>query len=228
MAGVTPSHVPAHNGEALPAPAAAGNAVGSPLPFGYDPVTTDPDGVTDSRWRGVGVDRPSRSNLSPAQYAGPRSDLDIPSYVSGYFDGEGCFTVSISPRSTLRTGWEVRPSASVSQNAERRQVLDLVLQYFLLRLHSSRSKRQDAEVGKSQPRRPDAWRASALPSVPDALDEAARLRALRRDLWPHGRRRSSGRGWLDRDSQDRRGHEPERNAKVRSAGDCPRHCEVKA
>jgi hypothetical protein len=30
----------------------------------------------------------------------------------------------------LRTGWEVRPSASVSQNAERRQVLDLVLQYF--------------------------------------------------------------------------------------------------
>jgi hypothetical protein len=104
--------------------------VGSPLPSRHDPVTTDPEGDEDPRRRGAGAARVTRANLPPAQYAGPRSDLDIPSYISGYFDGEGCFTVSISPRTRLRTGWEVRPSVSVSQNADRRQVLDIVAQYF--------------------------------------------------------------------------------------------------
>ena len=56
------------------------------------------------------------TNLSPRQHAGPRKEiLDLPSYISGYFDGEGCFTVSISPRAKLRVGWETRPSVSVSQ-----------------------------------------------------------------------------------------------------------------
>ena len=44
-------------------------------------------------------------------------------YISGYVDGEGCFTVSISPRAKLRAGWEVRPSFSVSQNGDRAEVL---------------------------------------------------------------------------------------------------------
>jgi len=70
------------------------------------------------------------ANLWSTQYAGSRSQIDINSYLSGYFDGEGCFTVSISPRSTLRVGWEVRPSVSVSQNADRREVLDLALKRF--------------------------------------------------------------------------------------------------
>jgi len=56
--------------------------------------------------------------------------MDIPSYISGYVDGEGCFTVSFSPRPTLRVGWEVRPSFSVSQNADRSEVLLLMRQYF--------------------------------------------------------------------------------------------------
>jgi hypothetical protein len=45
-------------------------------------------------------------------------------------DGEGCFTVSISPRSTLRVGWEVRPSASVSQNGDRAEVLLAIQEHF--------------------------------------------------------------------------------------------------
>ena len=53
-----------------------------------------------------------------------------PSYVSGYVDGEGCFTVSFSPRRKLRVGWEVRPSFSVSQNADRGEVLVLMREYF--------------------------------------------------------------------------------------------------
>ena len=40
----------------------------------------------------------------------PAGLMDISSYISGYVDGEGCFTVSFSPRRKLRTGWEVRPS----------------------------------------------------------------------------------------------------------------------
>jgi hypothetical protein len=56
--------------------------------------------------------------------------MDLPSYISGYVDGEGCFTVSISPRKTLLVGWEVRPSVSVSQNGDRSEVLLLMQQYF--------------------------------------------------------------------------------------------------
>ncbi len=65
------------------------------------------------------------------QYAGSRQgDVDVPSYISGYVDGEGCFTVSIAPRPTLLVGWEVRPSISVSQNGDRSEVLLLMQQYF--------------------------------------------------------------------------------------------------
>jgi hypothetical protein len=70
------------------------------------------------------------ANLPPAQHAGSRTAIDFPSYLSGYFDGEGCFTVSISPRAKLRVGWEVRPSVSVSQNEDRSQVLHMVESYF--------------------------------------------------------------------------------------------------
>jgi LAGLIDADG DNA endonuclease family protein len=56
--------------------------------------------------------------------------VDLPSYISGYVDGEGCFTVSIAPRSRLMVGWEVRPSVSVSQNGDRPEVLFAIQQYF--------------------------------------------------------------------------------------------------
>src|SRR6266540_1806890 len=56
--------------------------------------------------------------------------MDIRPYISGYVDGEGCFTISFSPRSKLRVGWEVRPSFSASQNADRAEVLLLMREYF--------------------------------------------------------------------------------------------------
>jgi hypothetical protein len=71
------------------------------------------------------------ANLWTRQYAGSRQGLtDLPSYISGYVDGEGCFNVSISPRPTLRVGWEVRPSLSVSQNGDRSEVLLDIQRYF--------------------------------------------------------------------------------------------------
>jgi len=49
--------------------------------------------------------------------------IHLPSYVSGYVDGEGCFCVSLRPQSRNRIGWEVRPSFSVSQNNDRAELL---------------------------------------------------------------------------------------------------------
>jgi hypothetical protein len=63
--------------------------------------------------------------------AGPRHSREfLSAYISGYVDGEGCFTVSISPRAKLAVGWEVRPSLSVSQNGDRAEVLQLIKAYF--------------------------------------------------------------------------------------------------
>ena len=52
--------------------------------------------------------------------------MNLPSYISGFADGEGCFCVSFQPSRRHRFGWEVRPSFSVSQNAERAELLTKV------------------------------------------------------------------------------------------------------
>src|SRR5881394_4437592 len=63
--------------------------------------------------------------------AGPWSSREfLSAYISGYVDGEGCFTVSISPRAKLLVGWEVRPSFSVSQNGDRAEVLHALQAHF--------------------------------------------------------------------------------------------------
>ena len=49
--------------------------------------------------------------------------MDVTSYISGFIDGEGCFCVSFQPSTRHRFGWEIRPSFSVSQNADRAQLL---------------------------------------------------------------------------------------------------------
>jgi hypothetical protein len=71
------------------------------------------------------------ANLQSRQYAGPcKGAIHLPSYISGYFDGEGCFTVSFSPREKLNVGWETRPSVSVSQNRDRSEVISEIAGYF--------------------------------------------------------------------------------------------------
>ena len=52
--------------------------------------------------------------------------MDLNSYISGFVDGEGCFCVSFQPSERHRFGWEVRPSFSVSQNADRAQLLYVI------------------------------------------------------------------------------------------------------
>jgi len=98
------------------------------------------------------------TNLQLGQYADSLQAVDVPSYISGYVDGEGCFSVSISPRPTLRVGWEVRPSLSVSQNGDRAEVLLLIQEFF--------------ECGTLRPDRSDKtlkWEVRSLPLLVDRV-----------------------------------------------------------
>ena len=50
----------------------------------------------------------------------------LDSYIAGYVDGEGSFHVAVQRNPSTRAGWQLVPEFHVSQNAERRQVLDLI------------------------------------------------------------------------------------------------------
>ena len=52
----------------------------------------------------------------------------LDAYIAGYVDGEGSFHVAIQRNPSARTKWQLVPEFHVSQNAERRQVLDLIKQ----------------------------------------------------------------------------------------------------
>ena len=56
--------------------------------------------------------------------------MDLNSYISGFVDGEGCFCVSFQPSKRHRFGWEVRPSFSVSQNADRAEPLHVIQRHW--------------------------------------------------------------------------------------------------
>jgi hypothetical protein len=58
------------------------------------------------------------------------NDRNVAEYISGFVDGEGCFSVSFSKRSRFSVGWETKPSFSVSQNYDRAQPLFLMQRHF--------------------------------------------------------------------------------------------------
>lgn len=51
-------------------------------------------------------------------------------YISGYVDGEGCFSISFLVRKKIRIGIETRASFSVSQNEDRSEVLFLMQKHL--------------------------------------------------------------------------------------------------
>jgi hypothetical protein len=55
---------------------------------------------------------------------------NIAEYISGYVDGEGCFSISFSRRKKLLIGWETKPSFAVGQNYDRAEVIELLKKYF--------------------------------------------------------------------------------------------------
>ena len=67
------------------------------------------------------------------QYVGSRSkkeSMDFSFYITGFADGEGCFSISFNRRAKLKTGIEVRPSFSIAQNKRSLQVLKDIHTYF--------------------------------------------------------------------------------------------------
>lgn len=90
-----------------------------------DPVTTDPRSNDQGE---IAASIPvTRNKFTTAITRRPQI---VSPYISGYVDGEGCFTVSVSPRPKLTTGWEIRPSFSVSQNHDRSELLYCMTGYF--------------------------------------------------------------------------------------------------
>ena len=59
-----------------------------------------------------------------------KNKRNIHEYISGYVDGEGCFSISFSKREKFLVGWETKPSFSVSQNEDRAQILFLMQKLF--------------------------------------------------------------------------------------------------
>jgi len=67
------------------------------------------------------------------QHVGSRNDkvsMEFGSYIAGFVDGEGCFSVSFTRRARLKTGIEVRPSFSISQNRKSLRALQRIKAYF--------------------------------------------------------------------------------------------------
>ena len=48
------------------------------------------------------------------------------SYIAGYVDGEGSFSVSVQRNASCRVGFQLVPEFHVSQNGDRAQVLELI------------------------------------------------------------------------------------------------------
>jgi hypothetical protein len=160
--------------------------------------------------------RHCRDNLRMRSDAGPLVSREfLSAYISGYADGEGCFTVSIAPRATLAVGWEVRPSFSVSQNGDRAEVLHALQAHF--GCGSIRPDRSDRtlKMGDAEARRSRRANRAALHPLSAAVRETARLRTIRVRLPARGRRRASKSDGADQDRLDRSGNESERTTAIR-------------
>ena len=160
--------------------------------------------------------RPMGDNLWMRSDAGPWHSREfLSAYVSGYADGEGCFTVSISPRAKLRAGWEVRPSFSVSQNGDRAEVLHAFQAYF--GCGSIRPDRSDKTVKLGDEATRGSARAdrSSFRSLPAGVRKKARLRTVRVRLPVDGRRGASQSRRSGRDRRDRTRNESERSPTIR-------------
>lgn len=56
--------------------------------------------------------------------------MDFSSYITGFIDGEGCFSVSFMKRSKMKSGIEIRPSFSVSQHKRNLPLVKKIHGFF--------------------------------------------------------------------------------------------------
>lgn len=56
--------------------------------------------------------------------------MEFASYITGFVDGEGTFSVSFNRRAKFKTGIEVKPSFSISQHKRSVMTLEKIKDYF--------------------------------------------------------------------------------------------------
>ncbi len=56
--------------------------------------------------------------------------LKIESWIVGFTDGEGCFSVSILKNNTAKSGWQVFPEFVITQGAKSLPALEIFKKYF--------------------------------------------------------------------------------------------------
>ena len=56
--------------------------------------------------------------------------LEIESWIVGFTDGEGCFSISIFRNSTSKSGWQVFPEFVITQGEKSLSALELFEEYF--------------------------------------------------------------------------------------------------
>ncbi len=56
--------------------------------------------------------------------------LEIESWIVGFTDGEGCFSISIFRNSTSKSGWQVFPEFVITQGERSLPALELFEEYF--------------------------------------------------------------------------------------------------
>ena len=78
--------------------------------------------VSRATHRGVRSDVYDSDNVTGADNQQERLD----SYIAGYVDGEGSFSVSVQRNQSCRIGFQLVPEFHVSQNGDRAQVLELI------------------------------------------------------------------------------------------------------
>lgn len=67
--------------------------------------------------------------------------MEFSSYLTGFTDGEGSFSISFSKRAKFSLGIEVRPSFSISQNKRSLEILNKIHSFF--KVGSIRYSRSD-------------------------------------------------------------------------------------
>ena len=59
-----------------------------------------------------------------------QESMDSAWYITGFADGEGCFSISFNKRAKMTTGIEIRPSFAIGQNRKSLSVLKMINAYF--------------------------------------------------------------------------------------------------
>ena len=57
-------------------------------------------------------------------------ERNIEEYISGYVNGEGCFSVSILKNKTSKSGWQIFPEFVITQGKKSLPALEIFQKYF--------------------------------------------------------------------------------------------------